>query len=440
MPESLTATICPVFSVALRGADLTPIGFHMHALVPLCLLLTVPAAAPDTLVVCPDEFRAALAPWEQHRRQQGHEILIVSPHDRPEQIQTTIAGVAQSGRLKYLVLVGDVPGASEPMHRGPTIPTNYVPATVNTRWGSEPTIATDTPYGDVDGDGLPDLAVGRIPADDAEEVAAVVRKILRYERGPGGQADRRLNVVSGVGGFGAVTDALVEAAARQVILQTVPKGYDVQHTSANPASPCCPPADEFRPCVCRQLDAGGLAWIYLGHGRPTELDRVATSSGAMPILSVEDVPRLRCGSPSPLAVLVACYTGAMDFERDCLAEELLLAEQGPVAVIAATRVTMPYGNTVLGYELLRACFNDRPSELGNILRLAKWRMLGKADGDSLRPSLDMLATGLSPPPVDLAAERREHVAMYHLLGDPLLRLRYAAEEVAGVATDEAITR
>jgi hypothetical protein len=29
---------------------------------------------------------------------------------------------------------------------------------------------------------------------------------------------------------------------------------------------------------------------------------------------------------------------------------------------------------------------------------------------------------LSPPPVDLAAERREHVFMYQLIGDPLLPL------------------
>jgi len=35
---------------------------------------------------------------------------------------------------------------------------------------------------------------------------------------------------------------------------------------------------------------------------------------------------------------------------------------------------------------------------------------------------------VSPPPVDLAGERREHVLMYHLLGDPLLRLNYPQAE------------
>jgi hypothetical protein len=91
---------------------------------------------------------------------------------------------------------------------------------------------------------------------------------------------------------------------------------------------------------------------------------------------------------------------------------------------------MPYGNTVMGYELLRACFRDRPEELGNIVWLAQRRSLNPTLGDSLRGSLDLLAQGLSPPPVDLAAERREHVLMYHLFGDPLTKLRRAPPGVA----------
>ena len=410
----------------------------------LVLLLAVTAAAPDTLVICPSEFRSALAPWEEYRRRQGHEIVILPPLDRPEQLQATIAHVAQSGTLKHLVLIGDVPNAAAmyAAQRQLTVPTHYRPANINTRWGSEPTIATDMPYADLDSDGTPDLAVGRIPADNPHELAAVVRKILRYERAPPRNSDRRLNVVSGAGGFGALTDMIVEAAARQVMRQTVPKDFEVRRISANPTSPDSPPPGQLRPYICRQLSASGFAWIYLGHGRPTELDRVPAATGREPMLSVDDVPGLRCTAPCPLAVLVACYTGAFDADRDCLAEELVVAENGPIAAVAATRVTMPYGNTVLGYELLRACFHDRPATLGDVLRLAQSRTLASAADDPMRPSLDGLARGISPPPVDLAAERREHVAMYHLLGDPLLRLRYVAEEVADAsiqADEETVT-
>jgi hypothetical protein len=90
---------------------------------------------------------------------------------------------------------------------------------------------------------------------------------------------------------------------------------------------------------------------------------------------------------------------------------------------------MPYGNTVLGCELLRACFRERPTHLGDSLRLAEQKTLRPVADDQLRLSLDSMAAGLSPAPADLATERREHVQMYHLFGDPLLHLRRPAIEL-----------
>jgi hypothetical protein len=406
----------------------------------LYLLLASTAAAPDTLVICPTQFRSALAPWEQFRHQQGHRIVVVPPSGTAEEVTSVIRRVAQSGELKYLLLIGDVPDkCADAQVKRAAVPTNYALARVNTRWRSEPTIATDVPYADVDGDNRPDLAVGRIPADSAEELAAVVRKIMRYEQpGYGESGQQRLHVVAGVGGFGALADTLVEAAARQVFRQTVPEECQVQQLTVNPADPHCPPPSELAASIRRQLGEEALAWIYLGHGWPTELDRVRTALGEEPILSVADVPRIRCRSRSPLAVLVACYTGAFDSRPDCLAEELLVAEHGPIAVIAATRVTMPYGNTILGYELLSACFKDRPEGLGDVLLLAQRRTLDNLASDSLRTSLDTIALGLSPQPVDLAAERREHVQMYHLFGDPLTRIQWQATG-DGAPSDSRLT-
>jgi hypothetical protein len=64
------------------------------------------------------------------------------------------------------------------------------------------------------------------------------------------------------------------------------------------------------------------------------------------------------------------------------------------------------------------------------MRIAQRRTLGSNTEDQMRVMLDGIAQLVSPPPVDLAAERREHVLMYHLVGDPLLRLRRPAIEVA----------
>jgi hypothetical protein len=408
----------------------------------LLATLPVPPAGPDTLVVCPSEFRPALVDWETFRRGQGHELTVVDVPATAVQLRAAIHRANQAGSLHYVVLIGDEPTArdTDPRTARVTIPTNYVPAKVNLRWGLEKEIASDTPYADVDGDDVPDLAVGRIPAHSAAELAAVVRKVICYEQQVDhGPWEKCLNIVSGAGGFGAVTDAIVEAAGRQVIQQTVPSQYDVRHIFAASTSTDGSATIDFGARARGELNSGaGLAWIYVGHGLPTELVRAPTGSGLRSILSTRDIPELHCGPHNPLAVLVACYTGAMDAPKPCLGEELMLAEQGPVAVIAATRVTMPYGNTIIGCELLRACFQDRPAALGDVLRLAQRRVLKPIDNDRMRATLDGMAQLLSPPPVDLPAERREHVLMYQMIGDPLLRLHRPAAEIAqgGEATTQ----
>jgi hypothetical protein len=361
-------------------------------------------------------------------------------------LRSAVRHFAAFGTLKYVVLIGDVPTARKSVAaRRLTVPTNYLYAKINIRWGSEPRIASDVPFADIDGDQIPDVAVGRIPADSSDELTAAVRKILRYERQPDDAVDpawrRRLHVVAGIGGFGVVADSLIEAVGTQVFHETVPAGYELLPTMANPGSPTCPPPGEFTRHVCRQLNEGCLAWIYLGHGKPLELDRVRTPHGAEPILSVRDVPQLAAGAHSPLAVLVACYTGALDASPDCLAEELVLAEGGPVAVIAATRVTMPYGNTVFGCELLRACFRERQAAIGDVMRVAQRRTLAKpAKDDALRISLDSLAQTLSPNANDLKSECREHVWMYQLLGDPLTKLRRPEEKMTSGTRGDRLVR
>jgi hypothetical protein len=97
----------------------------------------------------------------------------------------------------------------------------------------------------------------------------------------------------------------------------------------------------------------------------------------------------------------------------------------------------------MGCELLRACFQDRPFTIGDVLRLVQRRALAptskdQSNKDQFRTTLDGVDEILSPPPVDLAAERREHVFMYQLIGDPLLPLHGPTFEVAQrtTATDQ----
>ena len=138
----------------------------------------------------PSRISRALAPWESYRKNQGHELLTIEPPATSAELRTAIRQAAKSNQLRYVVLVGDVRhpnggSASVVTDQRDDVPTCYVKAQVNVRWGSEPTIATDQLYADVDGDQVPDLAVGRIPAHSPSELSAVVRKIIAVRAGDG---------------------------------------------------------------------------------------------------------------------------------------------------------------------------------------------------------------------------------------------------------------
>jgi len=365
-----------------------------------------------------------------------------------EEIRGRLRALAGQGRLRYVVLVGDADSPARMNHpasnttalpvrrpaAAPLVPTGYAPARVIARWGSAPLIATDNPYGDLNNDGRPELAVGRLAVDSAAELQAVVQKILNYERsGDAGLWHRRINVVAGVGGFGILADRVIESAARYFLVQHVPAEYRVTMTYASWRSPYCPDPRLFRRTTLQRLNEGAWFWVYVGHGRATELDWIRVPGGWQRILGVEDLQALDRSVGRPIALILACQTGAFDAESECLAEQMLRHPQGPVAVLAGSRVTMPYGMSVLARELLKQCFHRRTDTLGLALLKAKQAMLEPPEaGDKDRALLDVLAQTLSPPPVELDTERREHVQLFNLLGDPLLRLKYPRKVVLEV--------
>ncbi len=85
---------------------------------------------------------------------------------------------------------------------------------------------------------------------------------------------------------------------------------------------------------------------------------------------------------------------------------------------------MPYAMSVLGSGLMDEYFGNRPETLGEVVLQAKRRVVADEPSGTNRKLLDLIASAVSPDPLLLAEERFEHVAMFNLLGDPLLRLYY----------------
>jgi hypothetical protein len=429
---------------------------------PLACLLILAGSAPaaDTLIVCPPALRPALAPWVEYRAAQGRTFAWVESVATAGQVRAGIRTHAAGNGLKAIVLVGDVDNHARPF-LGPSpyaVPTFHAAAKVNVRYGSEPQIATDNWYADLDDDGLPDVAIGRLTADSPGELAAMVRKIINYEQSRDfGRWRQRVNLVAGLGGFGMLVDSALELVARKLITDGIPASYATTMTFGSWRSPFCPDPRDFHGTTITRLTEGCQFWVYLGHGQPHSLDRVSVPGSLYHILGTADMPlvakssaaRRAASAPvaevdggairgnssaAPLAFFLACYTGAFDAPQDCLAEELLRTEGGPVAVVSGSRVTMPYAMAVLGTELLSECFWRRRETLGEALLSAKRNSMLRERTDPTSQLLDNLAGLLGPAGTDLKAERAEHLLLFNLLGDPLLRLRHPREvrlEVSG---------
>ncbi len=393
------------------------------------LVMTILAvqATPDTVVVCPEAFRSTMAPWVAHREGQGHSIAFVSSNGTVEEIQAAIQRAGQGGAIKAVLLVGDVEVGMglDPAVRSRCVPVEWARSEVTVKLGSEPHISTDDWCADLNDDGVPEVAVGRLTADSPEEVAVMVRKIIGYERSRDHRPwRRRLEFVAGVGGFGALADRMVEGTARSVLTQNIDPAYELSMTYGSWRSPFCPDPRQARETTTGSLSGGCQFWIYMGHSLHVELAPLQTPGGDFPVFSVADAARLKCRQGLPIALFLACYAGAFDAYDDCLAEEMLRAEGGPVAVIAASRVAMPYAMGVMALELARQTLDGPADTLGEAVLAAKLHLL--AEGDDLgkqRQMLDTMAGLISPLPNMLAEERREHILLFNLLGDPLLRLR-----------------
>ena len=259
-------------------------------------------AGPDTVVVCPGEFRDAMTPWLELRKSQGHTAQIVSSEGTNEQIRQRIRSAGNSAAVRFILLVGGANPelATDRDVRRRSVPTHFQTAKVIDRWGPEKEIASDNWYADFDDDGVPDAAIGRLTVESADELREVVKKIVAYENQPDYHRWRsRVNFVAGASGFSPVVDALLETTARQIISAGIPAAYETKFTYANWHSPFCPDPRRFHETLLDRLNEGSLFWVYMGHGRPTGIAPLRLPGYSVPCLDCSNAGELQCGLRSP---------------------------------------------------------------------------------------------------------------------------------------------
>ena len=474
---------------------------------PLILVLTflsVHGAEPaprggDVALVCSRTFLPAMQRWILYRQSQGYTVhtLVQSPRQAPssflswgavlpdpESIRDQLRELNARSPLRAILIVGDgaplleqTPAPNDPLGSAlDVIPAPRVPAKVIDRFGYETHVASDNWYADMDGDSFPDVPIGRIPARTPRQAEDAVGKILYYEQvAPSGAWQRRVALIAGMPGFSSILDNVITNATRQILAGAMPDEYDWTLVQADWRSPYCPDPSLFRYTVLNELNEGPLFWVYMGHGLHQELDRLVTPKGDYKIMELDDLQYVNCEGGLPILFFCACYTGAYDSTEVSIAEEFVLKPNGPIAAIAASRTSMPYGMGVFGIEFLDEVFrqSDEPGDrtLGEYIMAAKRRMkiaeksaAEAADppsgqdevseepsldetrdggdetlpGDDeetaaspenssrskLRRTADSLARMFDPTSARLDEQLEDHRYLFNLFGDPLLRVRF----------------
>ncbi|MBM3881161.1 MAG: DUF2341 domain-containing protein [Verrucomicrobia bacterium] len=360
--------------------------------------LADPAQKADYLIVAPPELVGAAADLAAYRQSQGLTPKIVSLDDirnefgfgalTPHAIRQFLATAHARWALKprYVVLVGD--GTYDYKDRQKQADNLVPPLMVATSAGLFP---SDSALGDLDGDGRPELAVGRLPVMTAAELQTILAKMKVFEA-QGWPANPQALLVADQADSGG-------QFLRDIELARGALGRRFQTKLLHPTQEVGLPA--MRAAIQASLREGVDLLNYVGHGA---LDRL----GSAGYLTREDVSRLTNGRRLPIVLAMTCLAGQYAVPGiDCLGEELLLKEQGgAIAVWAPTGLSQNGDANRLSMRLLQGLRGQGGECLGDLILEAKRGYAAEAG-------------------------RATPVWVYNLLGDPALRLKGTEGSRAG---------
>jgi uncharacterized repeat protein (TIGR01451 family) len=260
---------------------------------------------------------------------------------------------------------------------------------------------SDAPYADPNGDGVLDMAVGRLPVATAAEFDAVIDKIIAYESAAPAEWQTVATLAADVPDKGGDFTASSEAAAG-----LVPEGWS--QVKVNLAEMTVAAA---RASLIGRINDGTAFLNFIGHGGMDTL----SSRG---LLKTVDVAGLSNGSRLTVVTALSCVIGRFDVPGyDSLGEALVLkAGGGAVAVWAPSGLSFNDPAAALGRAFYRAVIQQGEGMLGEAI---------------LRAKAEAAAGGC---PAD-------YLALYNLICDPATAIAgfdaaYGGERPSGISLAE----
>jgi len=422
----------------------------------------------DYLAIAPRRYLNTLVPYLAYRDGDVGPACSVALEDiygayskgqpDPQAIEAYVRALAQGSGTppRYLLLVGAArekrTAGREPYYRLPADRFDsfgLLPpcAIENPMRRSGPSIPVDTPYGDLDADGIPEIAVGRIPCRTVDELDAALQKIYRYET-EGAAPSLRVFLQAGLGRFdtsggnemmGTMLENMLERLARGMVDRWIPKYHPVDVLYSASSSDYFYAPSIFRDKVVDELNEGYFAAFYMGHGNVTRYDVFSWRDRRYPTFDAADAGKVSIvGEQGPYFSLT-CLSGtlARKLGERCLAEVLFINPRGPSAAIAGSGEVDETGNFLMMICTLKALFQNRVERVGDLLVQVKMDLHNEFQNDEHQSLISMLETIMAS---GVPVEERIGLArnQFNLFGDPAMRIRYPEREMTLEASGGAV--
>lgn len=248
------------------------------------------------------------------------------------------------------------------------MPTKYVETQIGGLRVSQ--TASDASYGDVNDDGVPDVAIGRIGARTTTEITYVVNKIKAYQRREGYAG--RILMATDKDDLGNGVNFTADA---QDLINAMPADWQGSLRDGFRAFPEVDGHQAAHDKVISVMNAGVSVVEYIGHS--SEFSWAFTTPR---MLRAAEIPNLtNIGKPAVVTQWGCWNTYYVDPRGATMGDLFLLGgEHGAVSVLGASTLTTSAGERGLGIELNRRLFTDGVT-LGDALIAAKKALAEKAD-------------------------------------------------------------
>ncbi len=342
------------------------------------------------LVITPEELKDASQALADYRQHQGLKTMVVELEDimdefnygiySPEAIRNflSFAYYNWSKAPRYVVLAGEgtFDYKDNQGHGGNLIP----PIMIGTPQGLFP---SDNYFADINGDHIPEMAIGRLPVVTPEELTDIIGKTIAYENSSGGTWTKQVLMLADNPDDGG--DFSVDSNNVATLL---PSGYTAYKIYLSEH-----PIEEARQMVLNGINNGAFLLNYVGHGG---LDRLAQEG----LLLTSDVASMTNQNRLPVVTAMTCVVGNFSHPGyDSLSEVLVLKQNGgAVAVWSPTGMSINSEAVILDEMFFMSTFTGRKQTLGDVVLKA----LEKGS-----------MNGVSGFILDI----------YNLMGDPALKLK-----------------